>query len=237
MPFSKELVATTQGRMADLGYYTGKIDGLAGPMTENAMIDFKEANGFRGRPFPGPLTMAALWSPDAEERPKPKGIKGEPSWLTEARRLLGTREVAGPGNNPVIMKWARDLDQWYPGDDVAWCGLFVAHCMSIGAPDESQDFNRLGARSWLKFGKKCGPKLGSICILWRTHPTRSWHGHVFFPTAINDTHIRGIGGNQSNNVTETWFPRSRVLGFVCPDDFDGGELPTAKTGKLSTTEA
>lgn len=237
MTFTTDLVETTQGRLADLGYYTGPLDGISGPMTENAMIDFKAAVGFLGRPYPGPMTMNALWSRSAPKRPVAAGMADDPPWLAEARRLLGVREAPGKANNPQIMGWARDLDQWYPGDDTAWCGLFVAHCMKVGAPSEPQDFNRLGARAWLEFGEECQPSFGSVCVLWRTHKTKSWHGHVFLATGISDNAIRGIGGNQSDTVSEAWFDKDRVLGFCKPTGFDLPPLPRAQTGALSTNEA
>ncbi len=136
------------------------------------------------------------------------------------------------------MRWARDLDQWYPGDDVPWCGLFIAHCMNVGAPDEPQDFNRLGARAWGGYGEDAGgPQLGAICTLWRTHPTRSWNGHVLIITGQSADAIRGIGGNQGDAVSEAWFSRARVLTFRQPTGAVLVPAPTARTGELSTNEA
>lgn len=240
MTFTSELIYTQQARLAGLGYYTASLDGISGPATENAMAQFKAKNGFFARPYPGPLTMAALWSPEAVAAPEPAPVGDEPAWLTEARSLLGTREVPGARNNPIIMQWAIDLDQWYPGDDVPWCGLFVAHCMKRGAPSEPQGFNRLGARNWGEYGVAAdegNPPLGSVCTLWRTHKTKSWNGHVFIVTGQSDTAIRGIGGNQSDNVTESWFERDRVLDVRVPTGYRGPTAPIAKTGVLSTNEA
>ena len=69
MTFLQQLLAANQGRLADLGWYKGVIDGLDGPMTQNAFIRFKEAQGFRARPFPGPLTLQVLWG---GPRPHPR---------------------------------------------------------------------------------------------------------------------------------------------------------------------
>ena len=240
MTFTTDLVSTVQSRLADLGYYRLRVDGQEGPGTRNAMIDFKEAHGLRAREFPGPITLEALFSAKAKPAPAPVAVGNDPAWLTEARRLLGTREAPGAANNPTIMGWARDLDQWYPGDDVPWCGLFVAHCMSAGAPNVPQDFNRLGARAWLEYGDEAdadNPPLGGVGVLWRTHKTKSWNGHVFIVTGQSRTAIRGIGGNQSDNVTETWFDRDRLLGVRVPPGFNHVAAPSAATGALSTNEA
>jgi uncharacterized protein (TIGR02594 family) len=237
MSFTIELIASTQGRLADLGWYRGRIDGVSGSMTENAISRFKAAHGFVQRPYPGPLTLATLWSSAAKQAPSPLAVAGEPAWLAEARSLMGTREVAGSANNPEIMRWARNLDQWYTGDDVPWCGLFVAHCMSVGAPDEPQDFNRLGARAWLEYGVESEAFTGAIAVFWRTHRTRSWNGHVAILTGQSDTAYRVIGGNQSDNVTETWISKDRLLGFRAPEGWNGSAAPSARTGALSANEA
>lgn len=238
--FTRDLMKTTQGRLADLGYYHGQIDGKEGVLTRQAMVDFKEIHELRSRPFPGPLTMTELWAPTATPRPKPAPAASnteDPLWLVEARRLLGTREAPGSANNPIIMGWARNLDQWYPGDDVPWCGLFVAHCMSVGAPDEPQGFNRLGARAWKEFGVECPIWLGGVAVFWRTHPTKSWNGHVAIITGQSKDALRVIGGNQSDNVTETWIPKSRLIGVVGPTAWTGVPAPMATTGAFSTNEA
>lgn len=244
MTFQIDLLKTVQRRLSVLGYYMLNIDGVPGPGTENAVTDFKKVNGYLARPFPGDLTLARLFSPDATPAPlaaptvTPDGV--EPSWLTEARRLLGVKEYAGAANNPEIMGWAKNLDQWYPGDDVAWCGLFVAHCMAKGAPDTPQGFNRLGARAWGEYGEAAdaaNPPLGSILTLWRTHKTQSWNGHVLIVTGQSATAIRGISGNTSDKVMEAWFARDRVLDCRVPNGFKGFPAPNAKMGVLSTNEA
>ena len=236
MSTCNDLNRAIQTRLADLGYYRLRIDGIHGPGTSSAVVRFKAAHGLRARDYVGPQTLTLLFGKDAKPAPMLYPVGNEPAWLTEARKLLGTREVAGSRSNPAIMTWARDLDQWYPGDDVPWCGLFVAHCMSVGAPDTPQNFNRLGARAWGDYGVKAGFDLGAICTLWRTHPEKSWHGHVFIVTGIADDAVRGIGGNQGDTVSETWFSRDRVLALRKPD-VALKPAPRATKGTLSTNEA
>lgn len=233
----KTLIASHQERLFDLGYYRLKIDGLWGIGTENAFTRFKEMNGLRARPLPGPLTCALLWSDHAKPVPTPKPRGQEPLWLAEARSLLGTREVRGSGNNPAIMKWAKDLDLWYSGDDIPWCGLFVAHCMAAAGMTDPRPSNPLGARNWLHYGVPVPfyPE-GGIAVFWRTHRTESWHGHVSIITGHNETHIRCIGGNQSDNVTEAWFPKDRLLGVRGPTGWTGSTSQTADTGLVSHNE-
>ena len=237
MALSDQLVRALQARLAELGYYRLKVDGLDGPGTSDAIIRFKQAHGLWARDFVGPRTLEKL-GPEATPWAPPKRM-GEPPWLAEARALLGTRETPGAADNPVIMAWAEGLDQWYPGDDVPWCGLFVAHCMAVGAPDEPQGFNRLGAREWLKYGVEADPvtpPLGGVAVFWRGSPG-GWQGHVAIVTGANSTHLRCVGGNQSDNVTEAWFSRERLLGVRLPKGHAPQPAPRATTGAVSTREA
>jgi peptidoglycan hydrolase-like protein with peptidoglycan-binding domain len=57
---SGDAVADLQQRLADLGYYTGVVDGSFGPQTEAAVIQFQLANGLEGDGVVGPATQAAL---------------------------------------------------------------------------------------------------------------------------------------------------------------------------------
>lgn len=232
------LLNLVQGRLKALGYYTGAVDGVAGALTSMAVVEFKRAHGLRARDYIGPLTMMSLFDLDAKRAPEPERVAGEPLWLAEARRLKGTREVPGSASNPAIMQWAEDLNQWYPDDSVPWCGLFVAHCMAVGAPAAPQNFNRLGARAWRAFGVPVVPSIGAIAVFWRTHKTQSVNGHVGFIVGADESSFHILGGNQSDNVTVTRIARSRLLECRAPAGFTGDPvLQPVIGGALSTNEA
>lgn len=238
-----DLLKTHQARLADLGYYTGIVDGEDGPLTRLAMTRFKEAHGFRGRPYPGPQTLTKLWSEAARPYELPASSEGsDPVWIREAVRLIGTDERPGPGNNPIIMSWAGDLDQWYPSDATPWCGLFVGHCMRVGAPEDPQDFNRLGAQEWLKFGVGLEkPVLGCIAVFWRGSPN-SWKGHVGFLVGEDASTWHVLGGNQSDSVNVTRVGKSRTKGWRWPKSIAvpaeaARPFPSATTGSISRNEA
>lgn len=233
-----ELLTVTQQRLKYLGDYHLRPDGVEGPGTDNAITEFKRRHGLTPRPKIGPLTLTALMSENAKHAPKPKPVEGEPLWLAEARRQLGTREVRGKGNNPIIMDWAEELDQWYPGDDVPWCGLFVAHCMHVGSPQSAQEFNRLGARAWRAFGVEVEPSLGCVGVFWRTHKTKSYNGHVAFIIGEGPGYYVILGGNQSDNVTITKINKDRLLQCRAPQGWVPEPLPRLTlAGALSRNEA
>lgn len=228
MSLKDEAFEAVQTRLKELNWYAGKIDGQTGPLSETAVSDFKRAHGLNPRAFIGPITLTRLFDPAAEARPAPKPSTALP-WMAEAERLKGTKEVPGKGNNPVIMEWAENIDQWYPGDDVAWCGLFVAHCMAIGAPLDPQDFNRLGAREWLKYGRAVTPQVGAILVFWRGSKS-GWQGHVGFYVGEDDTAYHVLGGNQSDSVNVARVAKDRLLGARFPKSF-------ADTGKRIMLDA
>lgn len=204
--------AKVQKRLILLGFNPGPVDGIRGRMTIGAVKNFQRSQGLVPDGIVGPLTYEALFGeatgaavPSFDTMP----------WFDEANRLMGTREVAGPGSNPVITGWADDMDINYAGDDVAWCGLFVAHCFASTMPTEPLPNSPLGARKWLAFGEPCEPQLGSVIVFWRESP-RSWKGHVGFFAGEDNHGVHCLGGNQSNAVNIKRFPRDRVLGARWP---------------------
>lgn len=237
---SKQCIRTLQLRLKYLDYYHVIVDGEEGPATRNAVTAFKGRNGLTPRPLVGPLTLTKMFDVGAIKGAKPKPVDGEPPWLTHARSLLGTKEVRGKGNNPEIMAWADEIDlAWYPGDDIPWCGLFVAICMHVGAPHEPQEhFNRLGARAWRDYGVAIDPCVGAIGRFWRTHKTQSVNGHVAFIIGEGSDYYVILGGNQTDNVTITKIAKTRLLDCRAPSGWQGEKLPPLTVaGALSQNEA
>jgi len=135
----------------------------------------------------------------------------DPKWLAEARRLVGTREVPGAGNNPVIMAWgnrlgAKVLGIRYGADSVPWCGLFMAHCVSVAGLQPPPIAIR--AKAWASWGTALSltetrPPLGAIAVF-----SREGGGHVAQVVAVHrDGSLVCLGGNQGDAVNERTFPR------------------------------
>lgn len=200
-----------QSALQAAGFDPGPIDGAMGPRTRAAIRAFQSANGLAADGVAGPRTRAVLFGP-SEERPKPdQSIPSDMPWLAEAARLIGVRENTSPrADNAVIMDWADVLDIGYASDEVPWCGLFVAHCMATGVPEEPLPSNPLGARNWMTYGTTVPAQLGAVMVFWRTSP-QSWKGHVALYWAEDDTHYHVLGGNQSNAVNIKRMPKSRFL--------------------------
>lgn len=142
-----------------------------------------------------------------------KPLAGDPTWLLEALKLDGLKEVPGSGHNPEIVKLFADAGAPQVKDDeTAWCAAFVGACLrrsgylSTGA---------LTARSYLKFGKEVSdPQRGDIAVFSRGNS--AWQGHVGFVVKANQNYVWLLGGNQDNAVNVTRYGRGNLLGFRRP---------------------
>ncbi|PZM98193.1 MAG: N-acetylmuramoyl-L-alanine amidase [Actinobacteria bacterium] len=85
-PLIGEDVRALQERLLEMGYDTGRPDGIYGPRTARAVAQFQREMGLRPDGMCGPQTLNAL------RRLGRKVIGGRPQWLREACALLD----AGP---------------------------------------------------------------------------------------------------------------------------------------------
>jgi uncharacterized protein (TIGR02594 family) len=228
-------VRLIQQALQDQGFDPGDVDGVWGRNTIAAVMRLQEARGLKADGVFGPKTRAVLFAGAAAG---PAGRVLLP-WFEEAKHLIGTKEVAGLVNNPDIMSWSDDLDLKYQGDDVPWCGLFVAHCIGATLPQEPLPGNPLGARQWERFGGQIQPCEGAVMVFWRGSPS-SGKGHVGFYAGEDDTAYQILGGNQSDSVCLTWIDKGRLLQSRWPNS--GSSLKTGPVRKtrnqgLSTNEA
>jgi uncharacterized protein (TIGR02594 family) len=230
-----------QRRLKAHGYDPGPLDGVPGRLTIRAIKAFQRTHGLVADGIVGPQTAAAMFGEGAARLPARDGGGNFPApWFDEALRLKGTREAAGGADNHVILRWAARLGLAYAHDSVAWCGLFVAHCIGATLPDEPLPNNPLGARNWLRFGREIAPVQGAVLVFWRGSPS-SWTGHVGFHASEDGQAFHVLGGNQADAVTIARVERTRLLGARWPRSapLRVGPKPNlrADTDTLSTSEA
>ena len=133
-------------------------------------------------------------------------------FLSVARSYIGLKEVLGKGSNATIDEWFKSFGYSKMKDDTAWCSLFANVVVREAGLVGSKS---LAARSWLDWGKPLSkPVPGCIVVFKRGNS--SWEGHVAFYVSETKTHIKVIGGNQSDAVTEASFPKSQLLGYRQP---------------------
>lgn len=124
----------------------------------------------------------------------------------------GTTEISGQKDNPEVLKYFREagFSDSSLKDETAWCSAFANWIANNLCLERS---NQLTARSWLKVGYKVtDPEPGDIVVLWRVKPN-SWQGHVGFYINQDENNIYILGGNQSNQVCISPYPKERLLQY------------------------
>jgi uncharacterized protein (TIGR02594 family) len=131
--------------------------------------------------------------------------------LVEVLSHYGLSEVQGTQSNPEILEFFDELGYDWVNDDstTSWCSAMLSYY----AKKCGYEYHKaLDARGWLKMPiYVLQPRVGDIVVLWRNNPT-SWEGHVglFISTAGSKVYL--LGGNQSNQINITAYPRDRILG-------------------------
>jgi uncharacterized protein (TIGR02594 family) len=115
-------------------------------------------------------------------------------------------------------------------DETAWCAAFVNSVLERAGYNGSKS---LAARSFLTWGKEVTkPYPGCIVVFWRVSP-RSWQGHTAFYVGETKTHVKVLGGNQSNAVNITEYPKSQVLGYRKPGTPANSRIMKASTAQMA----
>jgi uncharacterized protein (TIGR02594 family) len=136
-----------------------------------------------------------------------------------AERFVGTREIGGQVDNPMILAMLKLDNDWPQDDEVPWCSAFMNYVAWLLRLPRSKD---LRARSWLTVGR--GVHLDEaepgydIVILKRGSGEQPGPevldapGHVGLYAGRTDNLIEVLGGNQSDTVKISRYPVSRLLG-------------------------
>ena len=236
MPFGDKMnIRAMQEALRLQGFDPGPIDGILGRRTSAAIRAFQSDRGLVVDGIVGPITRAALEMESATSNPP---VPLTMPWLLEAYRLIGTKEQPGAGSNEAILGWAERLRISYATDEVPWCGLFVSHCISSLLPQEPLPSRPLVARGWSSFGVSCSaPQLGSVLVFWRESRS-SWKGHTGFYWAEDDFAYHVLGGNQSQAVNITRYPKKQLLASRWPVTAPTSETLTRRAderGRLTMT--
>lgn len=127
-----------------------------------------------------------------------------------AGRFVGTKEIAGSLDNPMILSMLKLDNDWPKNDEVPWCSAFVNYIAWLLRLPRSKS---LAARSWLDVGEPIGkhdlvPEFDIVVLSRGTDG-----GHVgFFAESTSDS-VSLLGGNQGDKVCIASFPLTKVLGY------------------------
>lgn len=158
----------------------------------------------------------------------------EPRWLSEARKYIGTSEIPGSKNNPVLMRILDLADGIKDGktigafdDDEAWCAKYVSAVLELV---KIRSARSAWAQMYKTYAQELkAPAVGAIVVFWREKPT-STKGHVGFVVGRDkNDNLMVLGGNQGDEVSVKPFAPHRVLAYRWPP---GEPLPTTGWGTL-----
>lgn len=164
-----------------------------------------------------------------------------PSWLSFARRLIGTKEKIGPEHNPVVLKFweTAQIKFRVVDDETPWCAAFVgAMLFSVGYPGTCSGMARSYSNSnlFIKIPDESPIPIGAIAVF--SSPSRGkTAGHVGFVEGQTPTHLLILGGNQGNSVSVAPFPRSNLIGLFWPAKAPNhNKMPEAPYSQAAPTE-
>jgi uncharacterized protein (TIGR02594 family) len=128
-----------------------------------------------------------------------------------AQRFVGTKEVRGTSDSPLILAMLRLDGGWPDHDEVPWCSAFVNYIAWLLRLPRSKS---LAARSWLDVGTPIwlqDAEVGFDVVVFDRGANPA-AGHVGFFGGLFTDGVMALGGNQGNMVSVRLFPRTRVIG-------------------------
>jgi uncharacterized protein (TIGR02594 family) len=126
-----------------------------------------------------------------------------------AKKEIGQEEVVGKGNNPRIIKYHASTSLKAKTDETPWCSSFVNWVIKQA---NMEGTDSAAAASWLTWGEKSSAKSGAITVIRNASAANSSltssGNHVGFLIKETATHYVLLGGNQSDCVKESRYPKS-----------------------------
>jgi uncharacterized protein (TIGR02594 family) len=188
-------------------------DGIFGPKTEAAVETFQRETGLNVDGIVGPRTWAMLepGAIDVDHGIRAPATAGADNpWMAIAQKEVGQSELPGARHNQRIIQYHATTGLQAKTDEIAWCSSFVNWCLRqarIGGT------NSAAAISWLSWGRPTHARQGAVAVIHNpaarnTRLSRSGN-HVGFLVQESPTHFILLGGNQSDQVRVSRYPKSR----------------------------
>jgi uncharacterized protein (TIGR02594 family) len=132
-------------------------------------------------------------------------------WLIEYSKNI--KEVPGNTHSERILEYHTHTTLKSTTDEIPWCSAAMCCCfdeIGLGSPRSA------AARSWIGFGQKLKEfRLGAIAVFERGDPN-SISGHVAIALNEDNGIVTVIGGNQSNSISITKFPKTKLIAYMWP---------------------
>lgn len=163
----------------------------------------------------------------------------QPLWLSVGQMLEGIAEIPGPSSNPIILRWARDINAppFFNNDDIAWCAVYANRlAMACQFPLSGKGYELIRAKSFTQWGQDLPHEaLGAWMVFSRPEGS-----HIGLYLGETKTAYRVHGGNTGNRVGTAWIAKSRLIGrrwpVGVPMPLSAPVLLTSDGSPLSTDE-
>lgn len=200
-----------------------------GDWGRNSIVALREFQARQGLPSTGVADKRSVDALRQEPGRAPSSpppplwaVERMPPWMAEMNRRAGFHEVRDNAALTTFLKLGRFLGN---PKDLPWCGDAVETCVAKTLPDEPLPSNPFFAQAWAKFGRDVGnPIIGSIGVIRWTGST----GHVGIVAGVSGDRVNLLGGNQSNAINVSSFPRSKFIAFRWPSTFPVKQYPALK---------
>jgi len=137
-----------------------------------------------------------------------------------AQRFVGVKEIEGSTSNPQVLSMLKLDESWPQEDEVPWCSAFINYVSWLLRLPRSKS---LLARSWLSIGYRVNEEAAQVgfdvVVLSRGNEPQPGPedlkapGHVGFFGGMEGEWVWVLGGNQSDGVNLSRYPRKRILGI------------------------
>jgi uncharacterized protein (TIGR02594 family) len=129
------------------------------------------------------------------------------NWLDIARNEIGQKEYLGFDQNPRIVEYHSCTTLSAITDEVAWCSSFLNWVFKQAGMLGTRS---AAAKSWLLWGKEIEKPIPG-CVVVQNHHVGLFIKEVPFFVLV-------LGGNQGDQVKESWFKKSSVISYRWPID-------------------
>lgn len=185
-------------------------DGVFGKGTHIAVQQFQASKYLGIDGVVGQKTWGMLIAKAPVSTPKPVVADSQAApWMKVARMEISQEEIAGNKHNPRIITYHATTTLKATADETPWCSSFVNWALLQAG---IKGTNSAAAISWMGWGKTANAINGAITVIYNSKAANSSlsssGNHVGFLVQENATHYVLLGGNQSNKVQVSFFPKS-----------------------------